>query len=286
MKLTYGVRLLFIPRWLIRRPLYWLLFWLLFTPILFLIDSHCSLVQQAVLSIIVWWMLIGALSARSQYDRLLLSVLVVVATLCEMGASLTFHWYQYRLHNIPAWVPPGHGIVFLTVLLTIEQDWAKRHARLLQVFITICCVSYGLVGLFDGRHDVVGALYGLMFLLWLWFTGPEKARFYSMLWVGVCYLEVCGVLLGAWHWSKTMPVSGLSENSPPSGIVGAYGIFDLMAFLITYYISRIKIRNYCLDYLNTLRQLKSTTILAKLKVLLVYCYNAIRNSLVWSKQQS
>lgn len=54
-----------------------------------------------------------------------------------------------------------------------------------------------------------------------------------MLWPWVCFVELTGVLLGAWRWGAVMPVTGLHEASPPSGVMGIYGFMDLFVFGIT-----------------------------------------------------
>ena len=41
---------------------------------------------------------------------------VLFATIGEITGSLIWGVYTYRLHNLPLFVPPAHGIVFLTGL--------------------------------------------------------------------------------------------------------------------------------------------------------------------------
>jgi hypothetical protein len=227
------------PRWLIKRPAYWFIFWLVFIPGVFFVDKYSNPQLQVLPAAIVCYMLAGALIDRGRRDRVLLTVLVVVATLFEVLASLILHWYTYRFHNLPYWIPPGHGIVFLTAILAAEQNWAIKHKALLRWLVTLAALGYGLFGVMMPRHDLAGALFGGVFLVWLWATSSTKSRFYTMLWVCVCYLELAGVFLGAWHWSRYMPLTGLSEANPPSGIVGAYGAFDLIAFAVTAALLRV-----------------------------------------------
>ena len=222
------------PRWLVRHPLAWFACWAAIAPLLFWTDHDLTAIMQLVPALFVWWMLLGALTSRSRSDRVLIGVLVVVATGCEVLGSLILHWYSYRLHNIPPWVPPGHGIVFLTALLAAEQPRAIKYAAPLRNLVSIGMLIYASYGI--GRYrDITGAIFGLLFLTWLWSTGPQKGRFYAALWVCVCSMELCGVWLGAWRWGASMPLVHLPENNPPSGIVGAYGIFDLAAFAIAWF---------------------------------------------------
>jgi hypothetical protein len=226
------------PQWLVQRPNAWFAFWLIATPLVFFTDQWTPAALQLLPALFFWWMLAVALSARARHDQLLLTVLVAVATVCEVVASLVLHWYTYRLRNIPPWVPPGHGIVFLTAMLTMEQPWAIKHATLLRNLVTASALAYACAGIASRHHDLTGAAATVVFMVWLWAVGTEKARFYTALWAWVCFLELSGVWLGAWHWSGSMPLTGLSEGNPPSGIVGAYGIFDLTAFGIATAITR------------------------------------------------
>jgi hypothetical protein len=232
-------KVLIVPRWLIARPVAWFAFIATIIPVGFCIDRYCNVGTQWLLAIVVWWLLLGAISTRDRSGRILLATLVAVAAICEFLGSIVFHWYTYRLHNIPAWIPPAHGLIFYTALLWSEQRFAKSHERIIRILVTIGVTVYGVFGLLAARSDIAGACYGGLFLIWLWFTGEPRGRFYAALWLYVCYLEVCGVHLGAWHWGANVPVIKLSEGNPPSGIVGAYGLFDLTAFWLASQIEKI-----------------------------------------------
>lgn len=201
-------------------------------PAIFFTDRYFTVALQFIPGLIITWILIGALTTRTSHERILLVTLVIIATCFEILGSLILHWYTYRLHNIPAWIPPGHGIVFFTALLAMEQTWAIKYDQALRVATTLLAVIYSAIGLVLFK-DFAGAMLTAQFFIFLWLIGIQKGRFYTWLWLLIFALELSGVLLGAWHWSAHMPITGLHENNPPSGIVGAYGIFDLLAFLIT-----------------------------------------------------
>ncbi len=46
---------------------------------------------------------------------------VAFATIGEVTGSLIWGVYHYRLHNLPLFVPPAHGIVYLTGLSLVER---------------------------------------------------------------------------------------------------------------------------------------------------------------------
>jgi hypothetical protein len=165
--------------------------------------------------------------------------LVALATAAELTFSLVLDWYTYRLDNVPPWIPPAHGIVFLTALLWAEDPLAVRHQRAIRGAVTVLAVGYGLLALVLA-DDVGGALGVGLLLVWLWAFGPVWGRFYSMMWLVVCYLEACGVAIGTWSWAAEVPLIGVPQANPPSGIVGVYGFFDLLvlAFAVRYLTGR------------------------------------------------
>ncbi len=158
-------------------------------------------------------------------------LLVALATAAELTFSLVLDWYAYRLGNVPPWIPPAHGIVFVTALLWSKDPLALRRQTAVRLTATVLAVTYGVLALVLAE-DVGGALGVGLLLVWLWAVGAERGRFYAMMWLVVCYLEACGVLIGTWAWAPTVPLIGVSEANPPSGIVGVYGFFDLIALAV------------------------------------------------------
>ena len=53
------------------------------------------------------------------------AVVVAFATAIEYLCSPLLGIYTYRLHNVPAFVPPGHGLVYLAAL-ALEMGGALR----------------------------------------------------------------------------------------------------------------------------------------------------------------
>lgn len=210
----------------------WLVMIFLSIPLCFIVDKHLNLYTQWALAAVGWWLLLVGLKSQSTMVKLLLIALVALATFFEFNFSLVLHWYRYRLGNVPPWIPPGHGLIFLSAILWSRNRFAVRHTEMVRILVTIGAVVYSSWGLLSHRHDVVGSMYMMVFLIWLWFIGKQKGRFYAMMFLLVCYLEICGVTLGAWKWSVYFPHSALHEGNPPSGIVGGYGIMDLLAFTV------------------------------------------------------
>ena len=61
--------------------------------------------------------------------------MIVFATIGEVTGSLIWGLYTYRLHNLPMFVPPAHGLVFLTglslalALARARARWSSRRPR-------------------------------------------------------------------------------------------------------------------------------------------------------------
>jgi hypothetical protein len=85
----------------------------------------------------------------------------------ELTGSIIWGVYRYRLHNLPLFVPPAHGLVFLTGIWIATA--AGRHARGLVIAAATIAATWGLLGLFVlPRRDVAGALGVPLLLLFLW----------------------------------------------------------------------------------------------------------------------
>ncbi|RKQ86526.1 hypothetical protein C8N24_4539 [Solirubrobacter pauli] len=230
------------PRLLVARPRWWFVAVLVAIPAAFLVDGTLDTRTQWLLAALAWWALLGAIGALTPAERGQTLLLVALATAAELTFSLVLEWYAYRLDNVPPWIPPAHGIVFVTALLWSKDPLAERRQDTVRVAVTAAAVTYGALALVLA-DDVGGALGVGLLLIWLWALGADRARFYAMMWLVVCYLEACGVLIGTWAWAPTVPLIGVPEANPPSGIVGVYGFFDLLALAVVTRYFTVRSRN-------------------------------------------
>jgi hypothetical protein len=164
--------------------------------------------------------------------RAQVAVVVAFATLIEYTFSYELHVYVYRLHNVPWFVPPGHGLVYLGALAIGRSSAVKSRARVLIPLTLVVGGSYAVWGLFfSGRQDLLGMLwFGCLaaFLL----RGRQPTVFVGAF-VVVTYLELLGTHLGTWTWQVKDPIAHLiSMGNPPSGAAGGYGFFDAAALAL------------------------------------------------------
>ena len=205
----------------------------LWVPVVLGLDTAGSRALQAVLGIGTWVLLAGLLKGERVPTRVQVAVVVVFATAIEYVFSDLLHTYVYRLENVPAFVPPGHGLVYLAALCFGRSAFAHRYANKL---LAMTLVGVGLWALWGvtlaDRPDALGVLwFGCLLAFVRWGRSP-------LLYVGavlvVTYLELIGTGLGTWQWGTHDPVLGIiSMGNPPTGVAGGYAFFDAAALWLT-----------------------------------------------------
>src|SRR4051794_30159385 len=85
--------------------------------------------RQRVLGLLTWGLLLLLLSRVTPAVRAQTLVVVAFATLVEYVFSPTLEVYTYRFHNVPAFVPPGHGLVYLSAIALGHTRFVERHRR-------------------------------------------------------------------------------------------------------------------------------------------------------------
>jgi hypothetical protein len=202
---------------------------LVWIPGVLLLDRGASLPRQELLGLGTWLLLLALLRKESPLVRAQTAVVVVFATLVEYTFSPLLHVYIYRLHNVPAFVPPGHGLVYLAALSIGRSAVLRRYSRPAITVTVLGGAAYAVWGLspWAPRPDVLGAFWFLCLLGFLRF-GVSRLLYVGAF-VVVTYLELMGTGLGAWAWQAHDPTGIVSMGNPPSGAAGGYGWFDLAA---------------------------------------------------------
>ena len=192
------------------------------------LDHFANADEQLLLGAATWAILIAACASLGPEDRARALVVVVVATCAEVLGSIVLGAYTYRLENLPAFVPPGHGLVFLAGLRISQSEPVRRHPRAFVAAVIGIVAAWGLAGLvLLGRTDALGAIAGAL-LIYVLLRG-RTATLYAGVFLVVGFLEVYGTSIGAWHWAATAPDTPLPTGNPPSGIAGVYVLFDVLA---------------------------------------------------------
>ena len=124
------------------------------------LDTGASLLQQRLLGAGTWLLLAALLRGQSRATRAQVAVVVVFASVVEYVFAGWLGVYVYRLENVPAFVPPGHGLVYLAALCLGRSGWARRRARSLLGATLVLGGAWALWGvLLAPRQDVLGAFW-------------------------------------------------------------------------------------------------------------------------------
>jgi hypothetical protein len=198
--------------------------------VVLVLDSDGTRTTQRVLGLATWLVLGVALRWCSPLVRAQTLVVVAFATLVEYTFSPGLEVYLYRFDNVPAYVPPGHGLVYLSAYALGHSAFVRGRLRATAMVVMTLLglwAAYGL--LLAERPDALGAVwFGCLLGFLRWGPSPEV---YVGAGVVVTWLELAGTHLGTWAWQREDPVGWLSIGNPPSGAAGGYGWFDLAALL-------------------------------------------------------
>lgn len=185
-----------------------------------LLDQTLPFWGQALTNIAVWALFIHWLRAAARHEQIALAVCVLYATLGEIFLALVWGLYEYRLGNVPLFVPPGHAFLF-----TLGALLAARAREWIVWFIPAAVAPFVCVlALWDA--DTFGALLFALFLLCLRFG--RAPRLYAVMFVLALAMELYGTWLGNWTWSSTVPWLGLSTLNPPLAAGVFYCVLDLL----------------------------------------------------------
>jgi hypothetical protein len=197
--------------------------------------------QQRALGLLTWGVLLVALTRVSPVVRAQTAVVVVFATAVEYVFSPTLEVYSYRFHNVPAFVPPGHGLVYLSAFALGHAAIVQRHRRAAVALVLLTGAAWALYGvLLSDRPDALGAFWYLCLVMFMLF-GPSQPVYLGAF-VAVSWLELVGTHLGTWEWGTRDPTGWVSIGNPPSGAAGGYGWFDLAGLLVAPYLLALTAR--------------------------------------------
>jgi hypothetical protein len=192
------------------------------------LDHFADYHEQLGLGVLTWAALFAVLTRVEPERRVQALGVVAFATVGEVTGSLIWGVYHYRLHNLPLFVPPAHGLVYLTGLSLAAA--LARHRRALVATAAAVAATWGLAGLTVlPRRDVAGAVGVPLLLLFLW-RGRNRAV-YAAVFLVVASLELYGTAIGTWRWERELPGLGIPDGNPPSGVASGYVWFDVMALL-------------------------------------------------------
>ncbi len=185
-----------------------------------LLDQHWAPYGQVAVSAFTW-LLFAALWKRSlPLQRPALLACLLFATAGEAFLSLVWGLYDYRLGNLPLFVPPGHVLLFF-----LGMQLAGRLPDGKEWWIAALALPVVLMFAWAGRDTLGPWLYALF--LGCMILSPSR-KLYAIMFVLSLAMELYGTWMGNWTWSARVPWLGLSADNPPIAAGAFYCVLDLL----------------------------------------------------------
>jgi hypothetical protein len=195
-----------------------------------LLDYHWLRFGQIAASAVAWMVCFGLFARADARSRPALIACLAIATAGEIFLSLVWGLYQYRLGNIPLFVPPGHVLLFFLGTQIAARIPDKSVAWIAAL------AALAIVGLAWSGRDTLGPLLYALFLLCLWISPSRKL--YATMFVLSLGMELYGTWIGNWAWSSEVPWLGLTTLNPPIAAGAFYCVLDLLVVSATSRLSR------------------------------------------------
>jgi hypothetical protein len=188
-------------------------------------ESRVAFHGQLLLGALTVVVLAALLFLQTPVVRAQTLVVIAVASATEVVGSLLWGVYVYRLENLPAFVPPGHGLVYLGGVALAAL--AARYPSLLVAAAAVSVAAWGILGVAALPVTDVAGLIGCATLATVLVI--TRRPVYAGVFFVVAALELYGTALGTWTWESTVPGLGIPQANPPSGVASGYVLFDVAA---------------------------------------------------------
>ncbi|MEN9784005.1 MAG: hypothetical protein RJA24_1348 [Pseudomonadota bacterium] len=185
-----------------------------------LVDQHIPVWGQDAVSIVTWGMLLFWLARSTPDTRTSMILCVAYATAGEIFLSLGWGLYEYRLNNIPLFVPPAHALVFVLGIAI-----SKRIPDSIIWMVPLAAAPPVIALAWIGADTMGLILYTLLLLCMIFSRGRKLYAVMFMLSLG---LEIYGTAIGNWYWLHEVPVTGWTTLNPPLAAGTFYCMLDML----------------------------------------------------------
>jgi len=184
------------------------------------LDQHLVFWGQTLTNTGVWALFLYWLRESDSRQQLCLTACVVYATLGEIFLSLVWGLYDYRLANVPLFVPPGHALLFLlgSMVAARVRDWINW-------VVPLAALPFVFLLLVTGAGTLDALLFAMFLACMLFGRAP---RLYAVMFVLSLAMEIYGTWLGNWTWHTDVPWLGLTAINPPLAAGAFYCVLDLL----------------------------------------------------------
>lgn len=185
-----------------------------------LVIDQCVPYGQVIVDVGVAALFCWLLASAGRRGRGLLLSCLLFASAGELFLSLGWGLYDYRLGNVPLFVPPGHAL-----LLLLGMAIAARVPDGVVVVVPIVALPVVVWQAVAGI-DRFGVLLFLLLVVAVWRGSARKL--YAVMFVLAWVMEVLGTSLGNWQWRASAPWLQVPVANPPLCAGAFYVVLDLL----------------------------------------------------------
>ena len=185
-----------------------------------LFDQKVEFWGQTLTNVAMWALLLHWLRRAPANEQLAIAVCVTYATLGEIFLSLVWGLYEYRLANVPLFVPPGHALLFMLggLLAARMRDWIVW-------FVPLAAAPFVFLLAWNGLGTLDGLLFALFLLCLL---SGRASKLYAVMFALSLAMEIYGTWLGNWTWAEEAPWLGFTTVNPPLAAGAFYCVLDML----------------------------------------------------------
>jgi hypothetical protein len=184
------------------------------------LDQLVEFWGQTLTNIGIWTVLLYWVRGARPDEQLALAICVLYATLGEIFLSLVWGLYEYRLANVPLFVPPGHALLFM-----LGRILAQRADAWIEWVVPLAATPFILMLAWTGLGTLDALLFALFLLCLL---SGRASRLYAVMFVLSLAMEIYGVWLGNWSWAPVAPHLGFTTINPPLAAGAFYCMLDML----------------------------------------------------------
>lgn len=183
-------------------------------------DQGVEFWGQTLTNVGIWAAFLYWLRQVPPHEQQALAICVFYATLGEIFLSLVWGLYEYRLANVPLFVPPGHALLFM-----LGRILAARAPGWIEWYVPAAAAPFVFALAWSG----IGTLDGLLFALFLLCMLSGRAGpLYAAMFMLSLAMEVYGTRLGNWTWAAEAPWLGFTTINPPLAAGAFYCMLDML----------------------------------------------------------
>lgn len=171
--------------------------------------------------VVTTWLVFGWLLARTDgAGRTMMLCCLAYASIGEVLLSLVWRVYDYRMGNLPLFVPPGHVLLFL-LGLAVAPRVSARVVRQVAIAAMLIVAVLAIT-----RRDTFSVVLVAVFVGSVVY-GRDR-QLYATMFVLALAMELYGTWLGNWRWGVHVGVTGLITTNPPIAAGAFYCALDLL----------------------------------------------------------